>query len=69
VWGDANGSGEVEVGDVVHLVNYLYKGGPQPVPSQCGDPNDDCIINVADIVFLLNYLYRGGDAPLPGCAA
>ncbi|MGB2989708.1 MAG: FG-GAP-like repeat-containing protein, partial [Candidatus Zixiibacteriota bacterium] len=68
VWGDANGGGDVEVGDIVYLVNYLYKGGLEPVPSQCGDPNDDCVINVADIVYLLNYLYRGGDAPLPGCA-
>ncbi|MGB7063482.1 MAG: FG-GAP-like repeat-containing protein [Candidatus Zixiibacteriota bacterium] len=68
VWGDANGGGDVEVGDIVYLVNYLYKNGPGPVPSQCGDPNDDCVINVGDIVYLLNYLYRGGDAPLPGCA-
>jgi hypothetical protein len=56
------------VGDIVYLVNYLYKSGPAPVPSQCGDPNDDCVVNVADIVYLLNYLYRGGNAPLAGCA-
>jgi hypothetical protein len=68
VWGDANGGGDVEVGDIVYLVNYLYKSGPAPVPSQCGDPNDDCVVNVADIVYLLNYLYRGGNAPLAGCA-
>jgi hypothetical protein len=68
LWGDANGSGEVEVGDVVYLLNYLYKGGSAPVPSHVGDPNDDCITDVADAVYLLNYLYKGGPAPLPGCA-
>ncbi len=68
VWGDANGNGEVEVGDIIYLVNYLYKGGPKPNPLQSGDANDDCIIDVGDIIYLINYLYRGGDTPLPGCA-
>ena len=29
--GDANDDGTVNVGDVVYLVSYLYKGGPEPV--------------------------------------
>ena len=68
VWGDANGNGEVEMGDVVYLVNYLYKGGPEPDPPASGDPNNDCVIDLGDIVYLLNYLFRGGPAPLQGCA-
>jgi hypothetical protein len=28
--GDANGDEIVDVGDVVHLINYLYKSGPAP---------------------------------------
>jgi hypothetical protein len=68
VWGDANGNGEVEPGDIVHLLNYLYRGGPIPSPPASGDPNNDCIIEATDIVYLINYFYRNGPAPQQGCA-
>ena len=29
--GDANGSGSVDIGDVVYLLSYLFHGGPEPV--------------------------------------
>lgn len=68
VWGDASGNGEVEMGDILYLVNYLYKGGPEPGMRPAGDPNNDCTIDLTDILYLINYLYRGGPAPLKGCA-
>ena len=30
VRGDVNGDGIINVGDIVYLVSYLYKGGPEP---------------------------------------
>jgi hypothetical protein len=63
--GDANGDGIVNVGDIVYLVSYLYKGGPEPTPMEAGDANRDGIINVGDIVYLVSYLYKGG--PPPAC--
>jgi hypothetical protein len=63
--GDANADGVVEVGDVVWIVNYLYKNGPPPDPMEAGDANCDQIIDVGDVVHLLNYLFRSG--PAPGC--
>lgn len=65
--GDANGDGVVNVGDVVALVNYLYRGGAPPDSLHLADVNGDCEINVADVVYLVNYLYRGGPAPQQGC--
>ncbi|UCB53547.1 MAG: M6 family metalloprotease domain-containing protein [Candidatus Zixiibacteriota bacterium] len=65
VAGDANGDLEVNVGDIVYLVTYLYKGGPAPSPLEAGDANCDDIIDVGDIVYLVSYLYKGG--PPPGC--
>jgi len=65
VRGDANADGVVDVGDIVHLVSYLYKNGPAPDPLDAGDASCDGIIDVGDVVFLVNYLYRGG--PAPGC--
>jgi hypothetical protein len=65
IYGDANGDGLIDVGDVVYLVSYLYKGGPAPDPLWVGDCNCDGTTNVGDVVYLVAYLYRGGDPP--GC--
>jgi uncharacterized repeat protein (TIGR01451 family) len=68
ICGDVNNDGIVNVGDIVYLVSYLYKGGPAPVPMPCvGDVNNDDIVNVGDIVYLVSYLYKGGPAPNPNC--
>ena len=61
--GDVTGDGVVNVADIVHVVNFLYRGGGPPIPMGAGDANCDGIVNVADVVYLVNYLYRGGDPP------
>jgi len=61
--GDVNSDGIINVGDVVSLVNYLYKGGGEPCPVEAGDVTSDGIVNVGDVVYLVNYLYKGGDPP------
>jgi hypothetical protein len=58
----------VDVGDIVSLVSYLFRGSvPPKCPLNRGDCTSDGIINVADIVFLVSYLYRSGPGPVcPG---
>ncbi len=64
MWGDANGDKKVSVSDVVYLINYLFKGGPPPVPELLvGDVNCDGKISVSDVVYLINYLFKGGPPP------
>ena len=63
--GDANGDGVWDLGDVVFLINYLYKGDPPPFPLDAGDANCDGVVDLGDVVYLINYLFRGGDPP--GC--
>jgi len=63
ICGDANGDGSLDVGDVVYLVTYLYRGGPAPEPLWVGDCNCDGVTNVGDVVYLVTYFYRGGDPP------
>jgi hypothetical protein len=66
--GDANSDGAIDLGDLVFLTNYLFRGGDAPDPLRLGDPSADCAVNLGDVVFLLNYLYRDGPAPGIGCA-
>ena len=66
--GDANGDGEVNVGDVVYLINYLLKQGPPPELPAGSDNNCDQTVNLGDVVYLLNYLFRNGPVPGYECA-
>jgi len=61
--GDANADTIINSADVVYLINYLFKGGPPPVPMAAGDVNCDGVINSADVVYLINYLFKGGPPP------
>lgn len=67
VYGDADGDDIVTLGDLLFVLNYVFKNGPAPDPLSAGDPNGDCIIDMADMLSLTNYLYRSGPAPLRGC--
>ena len=62
--GDANGDGKVTVSDVVYLINYLFKGGPAPIPYETGEANCDGKLTVSDVVYLINYLFKGGPPPI-----
>ncbi len=61
--GDANGDGLIDLGDVVYLLNYLFKGEDPPDPLQAGDANCDGTVELGDAIYLLNYLFKGGDPP------
>ncbi|MGB8658095.1 MAG: dockerin type I repeat-containing protein [Candidatus Zixiibacteriota bacterium] len=65
--GDCTGDGIVDAGDVVYLINYLFKGGAPPAPI-CR-ANADCIgaLDVADVIVLVNYLFRNGGPPCLNC--
>jgi hypothetical protein len=65
--GDANCDQQVDIGDVVFLINYLYKGGPPPPLPELGDVNGDCVIEIGDVVYLINYLFKNGPVPQSGC--
>ncbi len=65
--GDANADSTVNLGDVVYMIEYLYKEGPPPCIPETGDPNHTCVPELGDIVTLIDYLYRGGAPPSYGC--
>jgi len=65
--GDTNEDGLVDIGDVVFLINYLYKSGPPSNPLALSDVNGDCLTDIGDVVYLINYLFKGGLQPRWGC--
>jgi len=65
----------MDISDLVYLINYLYKGGPaplpfadqgdvdgQPFPKESNNPKNN--VNLGDVVYLINYVYKGGPAPI-----
>lgn len=69
VAGDANGDCQVNIGDAVMVIAYVFQGGSTPVPIDAGDANGDCSVNIGDGVYLINYIFKGGPAPACGCAS
>ncbi len=67
VCGDADGGGSIDISDAVHLIAYIFSGGPAPVPLLAGDANCDVSIDISDAVYLIGYIFSGGPAPCAAC--
>jgi hypothetical protein len=61
--GDANAEEAVDVGDIVFLINHIFRDGPPPFPIDAGDANCDGSVNVGDAVYLINYVFHNGFEP------
>jgi hypothetical protein len=61
--GDADGSGGIDISDVVYIVAYIFSGGPAPTPAEAGDANCDLMTDISDAVYLITYIFSGGPAP------
>jgi hypothetical protein len=63
--GDANGSGSIDIDDVVYLIAFIFSGGPAPVPYALasGDANCSCSVDIDDVVYLIAFIFSGGPPP------
>jgi len=66
--GDADGNDMINVADFSYIVNYLYNGGPAPIP-EIAVANVDGIsgVNNNDLQYLSDYLFHSGPPPPPTC--
>ncbi len=62
--GDVSGDTLVDLSDIILKVDFIFRGGPAPVPLCRGDDNADTKVNLADIVYEANYVFKGGPAPI-----
>ncbi|OGC90692.1 MAG: hypothetical protein A2142_01350 [candidate division Zixibacteria bacterium RBG_16_48_11] len=76
--GDANASGSITLGDIIHVVNYIFDKDKLPClgtdPGNCwtpgpfcqGDVNQTGTITIGDIVHLVNYIFDKDRLPCLG---
>lgn len=63
--GDANSNSLVNLGDIVYLVNFIFKGGPAPSPICRGDANGSGgALSLPDVIYLVNFVFKGASAPV-----
>lgn len=66
--GDVNLNGTLGTSDIITMVNYALKGGPDPLPCVGnGDANCDGTISLSDIIVLVNRVLKGGPDPCDVC--
>ncbi|MEM7165037.1 MAG: collagenase [Planctomycetota bacterium] len=61
--GDVNGSGDLDIADVVYLLAFLFSAGPPATVADAADVNSDGGVDISDPIFVLGYLFNGGGAP------
>ena len=65
--GDANSSNSISISDAIYIVQYVFAGGPAPIPFAAGDCNCSGTITVSDVVYLVNYIFGSGNPPCGAC--
>lgn len=67
---DNDALGQINVGDLTYLVDFLWRGGPAPFPSLLlGDCDCDRYVNLGDVTYLIAYLFQEGPPPPKPCFA
>jgi len=67
--GDVDNNDIVDLGDLLWLISYLYKGGLAPDPLCLGDVDCNGVVELGDVLYLISYLYKGGPGPCPECCS
>lgn len=67
--GDANGSGDVDVADVITTVNYASGQQPKPFIFEAADMNDDQSIDILDVIGIIKQIMNPNAEAKPSIAA
>ncbi|MCH9032390.1 MAG: thrombospondin type 3 repeat-containing protein, partial [candidate division Zixibacteria bacterium] len=61
--GDPDNSGDVNIGDAIYIVEFVFQDGPAPVFPGSGDPNCSGAVEISDAIFLIDYIFSNGFPP------
>jgi hypothetical protein len=67
ICGDADHGGFVNITDMVYLLSYIFRNGPEPIPYEAGDVDCNGFVNISDVVYVKNYIFLGGPEPCAAC--
>jgi hypothetical protein len=66
--GDVNEDGSLSAGDIIALVNYVFKAGDKPMPrSESGDVNCSGTVTSSDIIYMVSHVFKSAAAPCDVC--
>jgi hypothetical protein len=66
--GDVNLNSSISTSDIIAVVNYALKAGPEPLPCIANaDANCSGSISLADIIVLINFVLKAGPPPCNVC--
>jgi len=64
---DIDANGGLDIGDALSLVEYIFRGGPTPLPGPFNaDFSCDQSVDIGDITKLVDYIFSGGTLPCLG---
>jgi hypothetical protein len=67
--GDVDLDGSRQAADIIYLVNYIFKAGPEPQPiAQAGDVTCDGSVTASDIIYMVAHVFKSGPAPCDVCS-
>jgi hypothetical protein len=61
--GDVDANGVVDVGDIMYMINYLFRATAPPIPFEAGDVNGDTDVDVGDVIYLIGYVFLEASPP------
>jgi hypothetical protein len=61
--GDADDNDVVDIDDIVYVIDFIFSGGPEPVPYSAGDVDCSGAVDIDDAVYLVMYIFSGGFEP------
>ncbi|MCX6832489.1 MAG: SBBP repeat-containing protein [candidate division Zixibacteria bacterium] len=65
--GDYDGSGSVDVADIVHLIQFIFAYGSPLLDGRGGDVDCDGGPSIADAVYMISYIFTHGAPPCALC--
>ncbi len=61
--GDVNGSGDIDLDDVIYLIQYIFADGPPPESIDIADVDCSGNVDIDDVVYLIQYIFANGPPP------
>jgi len=65
VRGDTNEDGEIDLGDAIAVLSYLFTFGTELRCLDAADTNNDGEIDIGDSILILSFLFSAGRSPAP----